>query len=130
MNKRFVLRRTTTSGTKFFCKNHTTSPASAIWTDMQSDATLFTPEEAEVWNRCFKGLGHEMVEYNPCADGHDFSEVELDAWSASPSDAAFDVHETELSVDLVITCRDCGQTAFVNTVVDVGPRNWTVSGGR
>lgn len=119
MNKRFVLRRTTTSGTKFFCKNHTTSPASAIWTDMQSDATLFTAEEAEVWNRCFKGLGYEIVEYVPCADGHDFSEVELDAWSASG------VHESELSVDLVITCRDCGQTACVNAVVDVGPRDWS-----
>jgi hypothetical protein len=121
MNKQFVLRRTATSGTKFFCKNHTTSPASAIWTDMQSAATLHTSEEAEVWNRCFKGLGYEMVEYASCADGHDFSEVELDQWSASG------VHGSELDVGLVITCGVCRQTAYATATADVRPRDWTVS---
>lgn len=121
MNKQFVLRRTTTNGTSFFRKHHRES---GIWTDMQTKATCYTAEEAQVWNRCFADLGYEMVEYVPCADGHDFSEVEIDAWSASG------VHESQLSIDLVITCRDCGQTACVGTVVDVGPRDWTVTGGR
>jgi hypothetical protein len=119
MNKHFVLRRTTTTGTSFFRRTPTTTGESAFWTEKHSEATIYSREEAEVWNRCFKGLGYEMVEYNPCADGHDFSEVELDAWSASG------VHESELSVDLVITCRDCGQTACVSTTVDVGPRDWS-----
>ena len=124
MNKRFVLRHTTTNGTTFFRNLTTGTGMLPMWAKTQGDATLFTPEEAEVWNRCFKGLGHEMVEYNPCADGHDFSEVELDQWSASG------VHETELDVGLVITCSDCRQSAYVTTTAHVSPRDWTVSGGR
>ena len=121
MNKQFVLRRTTTNGTSFFRRNLTTTRESALWTEKQSEATIYSREEAEVWNRCFKGRGHEMVEYVPCADGHDFSEVELDRWSASG------VHETELDVGLVITCRDCRQSAYVTTTAHVHPRDWTVS---
>jgi len=119
MNKQFVLRRTTTNGTTFFRKNTTTTRESAIWTERQSEATLYTAGEAEVWNLCFKGLGHEMVEYSPCADGHDFSEVELDEWSASG------VHESQLSVGLTISCRDCGKTACVSTEIDIHPRDWS-----
>lgn len=115
MNKRFVLR----SGISFFRKNTTTDRASGIWTEKQKDATIYSAEETAIWNRLFNGLGPQMIEYNPCADGHDFSEVELDAWSAAG------VHESELSVDLIITCRDCGQTACVSTTADVGPRDWS-----
>lgn len=122
MSTQFVLW--CTNNDAFFRRNLTTTRESAIWTEKQSEATIYSREEAEVWNRCFKGLGYEMVEYAPCADGHDFSEVELDQWSASG------VHESELDVGLVITCRVCQQTAYVVATADVRPRDWTVSGGR
>jgi len=121
MTKRFVLRRTNSDA--FFRMIQTTTRESAFWpelTEKQSEAAVYSREEAEVWDRCFKGLGYEMVECVPCADGHDFSEVELDEWSAPG------VHE--LDVGLVITCRVCRQTASVSTTVYVEPRDWTVSG--
>lgn len=117
MTKRFVLQRN--NGTEFFCKNMTTKGETGTWTNQLRDATLFTDAEAAIWSRCFAGSGPEMVEYSPCAVGHDFSEVELDSWDQSS------LRDSELNVALVITCRDCGQTACVSTSVDVEPRDWS-----
>ena len=123
MSKRFVLRRHANSaGSYQFFDNKPSQGPRAFWVEYQRDATVFTAAEAEVWTRCFAHIGYEMIEYDPCADGHDFSEVELDAWSASG------YPDNEVNLDLVIHCRECKQTACVSTTVDVGPRDWTVSG--
>jgi len=127
MSKRFVLRRGANADTYEYFNNKPRGASKIFWVKEQRDASVFNTNEAEVWNNCFKGISIavvEMVEYNPCVDGHDFSDVEVDAWSASG------YPDNEVNLDLVIHCRACKQTACVSTTVDVGPRDWTVSGGQ